>query len=977
MVVKRGVFKGEWAAFLSLKWKVLLVLSLVLLVINIAFSAISYKNLMSLFDRERQDSHKNHRHEISTLIQQSRNSLLQLGVFVPSLSGVNLQLLTENKKEFEDNFENHWSYLSLDMGLVAAEFFSTSGEISSAWGQDIYNEKLRGAILTLVEKTRNSELPNDFIRCGMECVHYSVVPMISSGEHVGELLLGRSLTEVIIQFSKITSSDIGIVSREFLAQTQRSKSPRIFHKLGIKVNGVTNKEHSLALLAELENQGISYEGLHHGVRFEWQEKTYEVSLIPIEQENQDQAQHHHQASHNHDCFLIIADVTQQINQINRWATESIHAGIVGLLLSELALLLVLWRPIRRIKVVSEKLPLLAQGEFQRVCKDLKSIQNRYFCDEIDHLSSTSQSLSNQLEFLTNEVEAREQNLKLHNKELIVERNFVKGILDTAEALILTQDSKGKVILCNSYAASLSGYNIEKIQSSYFLDLHDDDELRAPLKETLMKLVDGELNKSRGEGRIVCENGSLRHILWSFSKLEKQKSGQSMLSIGLDITEIKRVESRIAWLADHDPLTELFNRRRFQDELEGALAWSRRSEKSGALLYLDLDNFKDINDTGGHHSGDALLRSVSATLSKVTREVDIIGKGIMGRLGGDEFGIVFRDTDQAGIITVVERMRAEMKKIRHSVNGQVHSISTSIGVALFPQHGDSMEELMANADLAMYQAKSAERGSWHIFSADEQVREHLHERILWKERIEMAIKHERFVLYYQPILNIQSNTISHYEALIRMIGDEGEIIPPISFIPIAEQNGLISLIDRYVLERAIRQQVTLSDEGEEVTIAINLSGRAFEDSGLLAFIKKQIFDSGADPKRLIFEITETEAVADMASARVLMGALKKLGCQFALDDFGVGFASFTYLKELPVDYVKIDGSFIRDLPEKRDNQIFVKALSDVARGFGKKTVAEFVDSEETIRLLHLFHVDYAQGYYVGKPRPQIQEQSEVI
>jgi len=973
MVVGQPKLKGT---FFSLTWKVLLVLSLVLLVINVVFSLISYKNLMSLFEHERQRTHENHIHEIAALINQSRESLLQLGVFVPSLQGVDIEILLHDKPQFEINFDAHWSYLSLDMGLVSAEFFAKRGLISSAWGQIIYSEKSRAVLLSLVNKTRKNELPNDMIQCDLECVHYSVVPIISAGEHVGELLLGRSLTEVIIQFSHITSNDIGLISRELSEQNRQSKSRRFFHKLGIKINGVTNQEHSLALLSELESRGITYDDLHYGERLTYQQREYEVSLIPVEGGGKHHG-HNEYDNYHGDCFLIIVDVTQQITQIERSVNDSIQAGIIGLLLSELALLLVLWRPIRRIKLVSTQLPLLAKGKFKQVRGELESIKNRYFCDEIDHLSRTSQSLSHQLEFLTQEVEKREQNLKKHNSDLIVERNFVKGILDTAEALILTQDAHGRVLLCNSYAASLSGYSSEEIQKSYFLDLHDEDELRKPLQETLKQLSKGELNKSRGEGRIVCKNGAQRHILWSFSKLDSQKSGQNMLSIGLDITEIKRVESKIAWLADHDPLTELFNRRRFQDELEAALAWSRRSEKGGALLYLDLDNFKDINDTGGHHSGDALLRSVSTTLSKVTREVDIIGKGIMGRLGGDEFGVVFRDTDQAGIITVVERMRAEMRKIRHSVNGQIHSISTSIGVALFPQHGDSMEELMANADLAMYQAKSAERGSWHIFSADEQVREHLNERILWKERIEMAIKHEKFVLYYQPILNIQTNVISHYEALIRMIGDDGEIIPPISFIPIAEQNGLISLIDRYVLERAIRQQVTLSNEGETVTIAINLSGRAFEDSGLLAFIQKQIFDSGADPSRLIFEITETEAVADMAAARVLMTALKKLGCKFALDDFGVGFASFTYLKELPVDYVKIDGSFIRDLPEKRDNQIFVKALSDVAKGFGKKTVAEFVDSEETIRLLNSFHVDYAQGYYVGKPRPHIHEQEEVV
>jgi len=514
----------NWRAFLSLKWKVLLVLSLVLLAINVAFSLISYQNLMSLFDQERQNSHEKHIHEIETLIQQSRNSLLQLGVFVPALSGVDLNLLVKNKSKFEDNFENHWSYLSLDMGLVAAEFFSKKGAVSSSWGQGVYNKKLRKEILGLVEKTRLSEVPSDFIRCGTECVHYSVVPMILQGKHVGELLLGRSLTEVILQFSKITSNDIGIVSRDLLEQTKGSDAPRIFHTLGVKVNGITNKDHSLALLSEIEKLGISYDDLHYGSRFEWFDKTYEVSLIPIVGYKAYQGGKNHKGDglytdHSGDCFIIIADITEQINQIDVWTTESIHAGIVGLILSELALLLVLWRPIKRIKIVSETLPLLAQGKFQQVNQTLNKIKSRHVLDEIDQLSSTSQSLSQQLEFLTKEVATREQNLKQQNNDLIVERNFVKGILDTAEALILTQDAQGRVLLCNSYAASLSGYSSEEIQNSYFLDLHEEDELRKPLQETLKQLSKGELSKSRGEGRIVCKNGAQHHILWSFSKLD--------------------------------------------------------------------------------------------------------------------------------------------------------------------------------------------------------------------------------------------------------------------------------------------------------------------------------------------------------------------------------------------------------------------------------------------------------------------------
>lgn len=421
------------------------------------------------------------------------------------------------------------------------------------------------------------------------------------------------------------------------------------------------------------------------------------------------------------------------------------------------------------------------------------------------------------------------------------------------------------------------------------------------------------------------------------------------------------EQNLVWLADHDPLTNLYNRRRFQEVFDRILALSVRYRRTGAVLFLDLDQFKYVNDLSGHQAGDALLLLVASTLRDAVRHSDILA-----RLGGDEFALVLPEGGAEEAIFMANKLQHDLKQVEFESNGRVHKISCSIGITLFPDHGSSLNDLLANADMAMYQAKEAGGGRWHLYSPDELAKELLASRAKWRERISQALLDDAFVLHYQPIFDIREKRVTRFETLVRMRDSAGRLVFPDNFIPVAEQSGQIHEIDRWVIRKAIERVKATAGLG----LSVNLSGRVLDDPSLLEWFHQELQQSGIDPSRLIVEITETAAVANVQDAIKFMREIKALGCRFALDDFGSGFSSFAYLKQLPVDIVKIDGAFIQHLATSAEDQLFVKALTDVAKGLGKTTVAEFVENAETLRLLEDFGVDFAQGYHIGRPAPQM-------
>lgn len=429
-------------------------------------------------------------------------------------------------------------------------------------------------------------------------------------------------------------------------------------------------------------------------------------------------------------------------------------------------------------------------------------------------------------------------------------------------------------------------------------------------------------------------------------------------------ELEYVAS-LAWQATHDSLTGLVNRIEFERRLFAALTRERdaaRRESVAVLMFLDLDQFKVVNDTCGHAAGDEMLRAVAARLQTCLRESDTLA-----RLGGDEFGVLLRDCEAGDAGIVAERLRASLEGFTLHWETHPFATSVSIGVVDLQEVEIDAEEAMRFADIACYMAK--ERGRDRVQLAhpqDQELSRHASE-ISWGRRIKEALEQDRFCLYVQPIRPVHGSAGSplHAELLIRMI-DESGIVAPGTFIPAAERYGLMSAIDRWVVKHAFATLAAMAPGSRDFQYAINLSGASIGDERFLEFLRGQFAQTGVPAELICFEVTETTAVRNLAAAARFIRELKGLGCKFALDDFGAGMSSFAYLKHLPVDYLKIDGSFVKDMPNDPVNRDMVAAINDIGHSMGYRTIAEYVENEAILTLLREIGVDFAQGYYIGKP-----------
>ena len=430
----------------------------------------------------------------------------------------------------------------------------------------------------------------------------------------------------------------------------------------------------------------------------------------------------------------------------------------------------------------------------------------------------------------------------------------------------------------------------------------------------------------------------------------------------DISERRAKAAQYDFLMDHDALTGLFNRRRFDQELLQHVERSARYRPDGAVLMMDLDHFKEVNDTFGHKAGDDLLRAISAELRRRSRKSDVLA-----RLSGDEFALLLprADVNKAG--HVAEALVKGVRQHAATLGQKTIPMTASVGVALL-ERGLSGAQLLAYADQAMFEAKEAGRDRVSVYRPASS-HPHYPSRLDEAGRLRRGLAEGRLLLHAQPIVNVTTGETSQYELLVRLQDDgSGELLMPGAFLYVAERFDMIQEIDLWVVDQAISLIAAHSAEGRTPLLEVNLSGKSIGDQALAAFIERRLAVTGIDPRALIFEITETAAVANLDDAQRFAERLRRLGCRFALDDFGAGFGSFYYLKHLPFDYIKIDGDFIRGLASSSTDRIVVQAIVTIAKGMGKETIAEFVGDDETTRLLADAGVDYAQGYHVGRPGP---------
>lgn len=437
----------------------------------------------------------------------------------------------------------------------------------------------------------------------------------------------------------------------------------------------------------------------------------------------------------------------------------------------------------------------------------------------------------------------------------------------------------------------------------------------------------------------------------------------------DVRHARRLTHQLTYQASHDLITGLFNRLKFEERLNALLADTGSSDQDHALFYLDLDQFKIVNDTCGHIAGDELLRQVSAALQDEMRKEDTLA-----RLGGDEFGVLLKNCSLDNARIIAEKLRQRIKNLRFGWQDKTFEIGVSIGVvAITPDHPGA-SGILSTADLSCYTAKDMGRNRIHVYEPTDSTLAQRHGEMCWTTLIVQTLNENRFLLYQQPIrATIAGETrLNHYEILIRMHSPDQSVILPGSFIPAAERYNLMPGIDRWVIRHvfaAIAQGAFgPPDQGEGRMITINLSGASLGDDGLFEFIRATRDEFGIAFSEVCFEITETVAISNLSRATQLIRELRTLGCRFALDDFGSGLSSFAYLKNLPVDYIKIDGGFVKDIVTDPIDRAMVEAIHQIGKIMKIQTIAEWVENEATLSILKEIGVDFAQGFHIGKPQP---------
>lgn len=793
---------GPARRYLSLRWQTFIALALSLALTQAIVGTFAHRQSTSYFTQEHTAHQLRQAQELQQLLIHNDHELAGFKNLLPALGG---RAIGENSyaELLQQSLENEGSTLALEWDISNVYLTSCDERPIIAWPRE---EALPEALQQRIcASNQLQDRQFQTLACHSGCLQYIATPVLWQGDDSQTLVLARSVADALLTFQDISESDVALVTEnglqgtdlQFSAITQRLLKASALQKIAAPLFAqqriVPAKHLSISAPVEAEVD----ERLIHVFRVD--------GMAPGV------------------SALIIDDATSIRDAIRRITIVSLVAGLVGFILAGLLLGWLLHYPLNRLTRVATALPLLADGDYDALRKELPADNGGNVVeDELDYLTSMASLLADRMES--------------------VERN--------------------------------------------------------------------------------------RH--------------EAMI--------------RVAWLANHDPLTHTRNRTRLMEELATTLAHAQRYERAGALLFLDLDRFKEVNDLSSHQVGDRLLVAIANRLEKVLRPSDVLA-----RVGGDEFVLLLPEASQEEAECCASRVH-EAVVSEHIVNGSItHRCTASIGIVLFPDGDIGPDELMMRADLAMYQAKQTGPGCHHVFGPGDLGDGGLSERAIWRKRIEHALEHDELVFHYQPVVNIRTGELSHYEALLRM-QDDNELYYPDRFIPIAEQTGQIRDIDTWVVQQAIR----LLADNTVSRLAVNLSSSALRPSSVLNTLPDLLRQHELAEGRLILELTETTAMLSLSDASTAMSVLQSHGVEIALDDFGSGYASYAYLRELPVSHVKIDGAFVRNLPGNNDDRLFVKSITDMAHTLGKQVVAEFVENDAVYRMLAELGVDYAQGYHLGRP-----------
>ena len=560
--------------------------------------------------------------------------------------------------------------------------------------------------------------------------------------------------------------------------------------------------------------------------------------------------------------------------------------------------------------------------------------------------------------------------KLAETALFVEKERLRVTLGSIGDGVITTDRQGFVTYLNPVGETMTGWTLAEATGQPLLTVFNIiNELTNAVAFNPVELVlRDESAAALAEHTVLIQRGGKKFAIEDSAAPIHDTEGHVMgvVLVFHDVSQARRMATEMTHQAAHDALTGLINRREFERRLELAIQSGKLEEKKHSMLYLDLDQFKIVNDTCGHVAGDELLRQLTTIMQDKLRQSDTLA-----RLGGDEFGVLLESCPTEPALRIAHVLRQTVSDFHFVWLDKVFPIGVSIGLVTFSNEGVLIADVLRMADAACYVAKDKGRNRVHVYSHQDTEVAQRQGEMGWIGRIQKALDEERFVLYSQKILPLApgNEDAVHYEVLLRMKDEDGTLIPPMAFIPAAERYGLMPTLDRWVIRTTFADcAARVLNAGEVGTTAINLSGMSLGDEHFLDFVLNQFQLFQVPPHLICFEITETAAITNLANAAVFIRALKKLGCRFSLDDFGSGMSSFAYLKHLPVDYLKIDGGFVKDMLLDPIDCAMVEAINNIGHVMGIRTIAEFVENDQIQQKLREMGVDYAQGYGIEKPHP---------
>lgn len=559
--------------------------------------------------------------------------------------------------------------------------------------------------------------------------------------------------------------------------------------------------------------------------------------------------------------------------------------------------------------------------------------------------------------------------EIAEKALFEEKERLRVTLSCIGDAVITTDTEGRVTYLNPVAETMAGQSSDEAKGFLLQDVFqiiDAETNEAAPSPAERVLRDKEIISLNSHALLIRRNGQTFPIEDSAAPIRDQSGAIiGAVLVFRDVSHAQKMAMEMRYQATHDALTGLINRHEFERRLKQALDGEEQADSEHTLLYLDLDQFKIVNDTCGHLAGDELLKQLTSLLRLKLRKGDTLA-----RLGGDEFGVLLENCPRGPAHRVAELLRQTVSEFRFVWEGRVFPLGVSIGLVTFTSGAQTFSDVLRMADAACFLAKDSGRNRVQLYTAEDEGLEKRRGEMGWVERLHKALDEQRFVLYSQKILALSPARAksAHYELLLRMKGENGLLIPPMAFIPAAERYGLMPQLDRWVIAAAFSQFALRHPKWNAGDLCtINLSGTSICDEHLYDFVVEQFHRYGTPSAGICFEITETAAIANLAHAATLIRKLKNLGCRFSLDDFGSGMSSFTYLKHLPVDYLKIDGAFIKNMVNDAIDHAMVEAINNIGHVMGLETIAESVENRSILQALQKMHIDYAQGYAIEKPR----------